>query len=130
MKEERHPLEWVMFAASSVVVLMVFGYLIFLAAREQRVGEMPVLEVICSESAKSSDGQFRVKVTVHNRGMGTAERLKGEAALQGALQSEKVDFELDRLASEASQSLYVHFQQDPGQPGRKVDGRITSFQLP
>lgn len=130
MKEERHPLEWVMLAASSLVVLMVFGYLVFLAVREERMGELPVLEVTCSQSERSSDGQFRVKVTVNNRGLRTAEHVKGEATLEGAAQPEKVEFELDRLASEATQSLYVHFQEDPGQPGRKAEGRITSFQVP
>ena len=130
MKEPRHPLEWVLLAVSTVVVLAVFAYLGFLAVREQRRGEMPILEITCSNVATSPDGQYRVLVKVKNRGLGTAEHIHGEVALEGATPSETVQFELDRLASEASRGLFVLFQGDPRQEGRKLRGRVTSFQVP
>ena len=130
MKEKRHPLEWIVLTVSALVVATLFVYLSFMAARQQRVGEMPVLELSCARAEASPDGQFRVAVKIKKRGLGTAEHLTGEAVLRGGSQPETVEFQLDRLASEASLVLYVLFQEDPGQPGRKVQARITGFQLP
>lgn len=85
-------LEWIVFAASLVLVLSILGYLVYDVAT---VGEVPPnIEVQLGQPQPQSN-HFLVPLSVTNRGGETAEGVHIEVTLEnGSKEEESADFEI------------------------------------
>lgn len=124
MKEHRNALEWFVLALSSLLTLSVFAYLIYQAVTAGSEELAPQLTVTPGEAAVTQEGQFQVPVVIRNVGTAPAEAVGVEVKLA----DETVEFEVQRLAREASTKVWVNFEHDPR--GGQVTARVTHARLP
>lgn len=130
MKEKRNAFEWLVLGLSSLLTLAIFSYLLWQALSAGNEDVMPAVTLTPQAAVEGPDGQFQVAVIAHNKGPAPAEAVGVEVTLEGAPSPEAVDFEVQRLAREASTKVWVLFAQDPRLPGRSVKARVTHSRLP
>jgi len=130
MKERRNTLEWFVLALSCVLTLSVFAYLIRQAWTAGDEELAPQVTVTPGEAVVTAEGHFQVPVVARNVGPAPAEAVGVEVKLEGAPEEEAVEFEVQRLAREATMKVWVNFDQDPRGAGRKLTARVTHARLP
>ncbi|HEX5720770.1 MAG TPA: hypothetical protein VF179_31740 [Thermoanaerobaculia bacterium] len=124
----KHPLEWIVFAVSLVVVAGTVGFLAWEAV-QGKGGDSPALLSIELGRPEPRGGAWAVPVTVHNRGDETAEGVKVEVTLEtpGA-EPEVADFEAAFVPRQSKREGWVTFRSDPAR-GR-LSGRAAGYETP
>lgn len=122
---EKHPLEWLVFAVSLVLVLGTLGYLVYDAARG---GEEPPDLVVELGAARRGSQGFRVPVTVRNRGDETAENAHIEVVLTSpGRPPETAGLDIAFVPRGSTRRGWVTFSADP--TGR-LTGRVLGYEKP
>jgi uncharacterized protein (TIGR02588 family) len=122
----KHPLEWIVFAVSLVLVAGTLGFL----AWDGFQGEgSPAALSIELGRPEPRGGTWAVPVTVRNRGDETAEGVKVEVTLEtpGA-EPETVGFEAAFVPRRSKREGWVTFRTDPSR-GR-LSGRAAGYETP
>lgn len=130
MKSEiaKHPLEWIVFAVSLVLVAGTVGFLAWDAVRSQG-GEGSTSELSVELGRpEPRGGAWAVPVTVRNRGDETAEGVKVEVILETPGAVETADFEAAFVPRRSKREGWVTFRTDPSR-GR-LSGRAAGYETP
>jgi len=124
---EKNWLEWIVFAASLVLVLSMLGYLVYDVAT---VGEVPPnIEVQLGQPQLQSN-RFLVPLSVTNRGGETAEGVHIEVTLEnGSKEEESADFEIAFLPRNSTREGWVTFKTDP-RTVEQMQARVLGFEKP
>ncbi|WP_250124560.1 hypothetical protein [Chroococcidiopsis sp. CCMEE 29] len=124
---EKNWLEWIVFAASLVLVLSILGYLVYDVAT---VGEVPPnIEVQLGQPQPQSN-HFLVPLSVTNRGGETAEGVHIEVTLEnGSKEEESADFEIAFLPRNSTREGWVTFKTDP-RTVEQMQARVLGFEKP
>jgi uncharacterized protein (TIGR02588 family) len=122
----KHPLEWIVFAVSLIVVAGTVGYLAWDAVQG---GSSPAMLAVETGKPEPRGGAWAVPVIVHNRGHETAEGVKVEVTLEtpGA-EPEVADFEVAFVPRQSQREGWVTFRRDPSR-GR-LSGRAVGYERP
>jgi uncharacterized protein (TIGR02588 family) len=124
---EKNWLEWCVFAAGSLLVLAIVGYLAFAAATStNRPAELEVR----LGSAETRGGEFAVPVTVVNRGDEAAETVLIEVQLKkrdGG--TERAALQIQLLPGGATREGTVIFRSDP-RSAADIAARAVGFERP
>lgn len=122
----KHPLEWVVFCVSLVVVAGAIGFLAWDAIHGE--GSPPALSVELGRP-EPRGGTWAVPVTVRNQGDETAEGVNVEVTLEtpGA-EPETADFEAAFVPRQSKREGWVTFRTDPSR-GR-LSGRAIGYEIP
>lgn len=129
----KHPLEWIVFAVSLVLVAGVVSFLAWDALRSAGgEGSAAVLSVELGRPEPRGE-TWAVPVTVRNRGDATAENVKVEVILETpgaepASQTETADFEAAFVPRRSQREGWVTFRNDPSR-GR-LSGRAAGYEMP
>lgn len=125
-KIAKHPLEWVVFWVSLVVVAGTVGFLVWDGVQGE--GSPPALSVELGKP-EPRDGIWAVPVTLRNQGDETAEGVNVEVTLEtpGA-QPETADFEAAFVPRQSQREGWVTFRTDPSR-GR-LSGRAVGYEKP
>ena len=110
-KVEKNSLEWCVFLLSSLLVLSVLGYLAYDAWTTTPVP--PVLELHLGRS-ESRGEYYALPITLHNRGLQTAESVRVEVVLikqDGSEERAELDFPF--VARQSTMTGHVTFVADP-----------------
>jgi len=126
-KLEKNWLEWIVFAASLVLVLSTLGYLVYDVAT---IGEVPPnIEVQLGQPQQQSN-RFLVPLSVTNRGGETAEGVHIEVTLEsGGKEQESADFEIAFLPRSSTREGWVTFKTDP-RTVEQMQARVLGFEKP
>jgi uncharacterized protein (TIGR02588 family) len=125
----KHPLEWVVFALSAVLVAATVGYLAYDAVRRDDAPPLLSVEIGQAEPRAGSQGLWRVPVTVRNRGHETAEGVRVEVTLETpGSPPETADFDVVFVPRESKREGWVTFRGDPSR-GR-LTGRAIGYEKP
>ena len=126
-KLEKNWLEWIVFAASLVLVLSTLGYLVYDVAT---IGEVPPnIEVQLGQPQPQSN-RFLVPLSVTNRGGETAEGVHVEVTLEsGGKEQESADFEIAFLPRSSTREGWVTFKTDP-RTVEQMQARVLGFEKP
>lgn len=120
VNEEKSWLEWLVFGLSSILILMVFVYLVRDACKDQ--GRPPDLRIELGSSVSSSHG-FVVPVSVTNKGDQIAQAIEIEiSTLQESRQVATLNFEF--LSSGETQKGWVGFS---GSPTHELASRVVGY---
>ena len=127
MKLEKNWLEWVVFAASLVLVLSTLGYLVYDGAR---LGNAPPNIQFQLGKPQPQLNHFIVPVSLTNQGDETAVGVQVEVVLEsGGQEQESAQFEIAFLPRHSTREGWVTFETDP----RTVDemkARVLGFEKP
>jgi uncharacterized protein (TIGR02588 family) len=127
MKLEKNWLEWVVFAASLVLVVSTLGYLVYDSAT---LGNAPPNIQFQLGKPQPQLNHFIVPVSVTNQGDETAEGVQVEVVLEsGGQEQESAQFEIAFLPRHSTREGWVTFETDP----RTVDemkARVLGFEKP
>jgi uncharacterized protein (TIGR02588 family) len=125
-KIAKHPLEWIVFAVSLVLVAGTLGFLAWDAIRGE---DSPAALSVEIGRPEPRGGAWAVPVTVHNRGDMTAESVKVEVTLEtpGA-EPERADFEAAFVPRRSKREGWVTFRSDPSRG--KLSGRAAGYSTP
>lgn len=122
----KHPLEWIVFAVSLVLVAGTVGYLAWDAVRGE---DSPAAISVELGRPEPRGGGWAVPVTVRNRGDATAEGVKVEVILETpAAESERADFEVAFVPRRSQRQGWVTFRGDPSR-GR-LSARAAGYETP
>ncbi len=126
-KLEKNWLEWIVFAASLVLVLSTLGYLVYDVAT---IGEVPPnIEVQLGQPQPQSN-RFLVPLSVTNRGGETAQGVHVEVTLEsGGKEQESADFEIAFLPRSSTREGWVTFKTDP-RTVEQMQARVLGFEKP
>jgi uncharacterized protein (TIGR02588 family) len=126
-KLEKNWLEWIVFAASLVLVLSTLGYLVYDVAT---IGEVPPnIEVQLGQPQPQSN-RFLVPLSVTNRGGETAQGVHVEVTLEsGGKEQESADFEIAFLPRSSTREGWVTFKTDP-RSVEQMQARVLGFEKP
>jgi uncharacterized protein (TIGR02588 family) len=126
-KLEKNWLEWIVFAASLVLVLSTLGYLVYDVAT---IGEVPPnIEVQLGQPQPQSN-RFLVPLSVTNRGGETAQGVHVEVTLEsGGKEQESADFEIAFLPRNSTREGWVTFKTDP-RTVEQMQARVLGFEKP
>lgn len=126
-KLEKNWLEWLVFAASLVLVLSTLGYLVYDVAT---FGEAPPsIEFQLGQPQRRSN-RFVVPVSVTNRGDETAQGVHIEVTLEsGGKEQENADFEIAFLPRHSTRKGWVTFKTDP-RSVEQMQARVLGFEKP
>lgn len=125
-KIAKHPLEWIVFAVSLVLVAGTLGFLAWDAVQGQ--GSPADLSVELGRP-EPRGGAWAVPVTVRNRGDETAEGVKVEVSLEApGAPPETADFEAAYVPRRSKREGWVTFRSDPSR-GR-LSGRAAGYETP
>jgi uncharacterized protein (TIGR02588 family) len=120
VSEEKSWLEWVVFAFSSLLILVLLGYLVYDARTDQR--RPPDLRITLGQPTPSSHG-YLVPVHVTNAGDQTAQAVELEI-VSGGEEPQSATLTYDFLASGEQRHGWVGFSREPvGLRGRVVGYR-------
>lgn len=126
-KLEKNWLEWIVFAASLVLVLGTLGYLVYDGAT---LGEVPPQIELQLGQPQSQANRFLVPVKVTNRGDETAEGVHVEVTLEsGGQEQESAEFELAFLPRHSTREGWVSFKTDP-RTAEQMQARVLGFEKP
>ncbi len=125
-KIKKHPLEWIVFAVSLVLVAGTVGFLAWDAVRGE---DSPAALSVELGRPEPRDGTWAVPVTVRNRGDITAENVNVEVTLElpGA-EPERADFDAAFVPRQSKREGWVTFRSDPSR-GR-LSGRAAGYSAP
>ena len=125
-KIAKHPLEWVIFALSLVVVAGTVGTLAWEAVRGDA---SPAALSVELGRPEPRGGAWAVPVTVHNRGDETAEGVQVEVTLEApGAAPETAGFEAAFVPRGSKRAGWVTFRSDPSR-GR-LSGRAAGYETP
>lgn len=124
---EKNWLEWVVFAASLVLVVSTLGYLVYDGAT---LGNAPPSIQFQLGKPQPQLNHFIVPVSVTNQGDETAEGVQVEVVLKsGGQEQESAQFEIAFLPRHSTRQGWVTFETNP----RTVDemkARVLGFEKP
>ena len=125
-RKHKHPLEWIVFGVSLVLVAGTVGFLAWDAARGE---DSPAALSVELGPPEPRAGVWAVPVTVHNRGDMTAEGVRVEVTLEApGTQVETADFEAAFVPRRSKREGWVTFRSDPAR-GR-LRGRAVGYENP
>ena len=128
-KVEKHPLEWIVFAVSLVLVAGTVGFLASDAVQSERRKGSPAEISVEIGRPEPRAGSWAVPVTVRNRGDATAEGVKVEVTLESpGMAPETADFEAAFVPRRSKREGWVTFRSDPSR-GR-LSGRAVGYETP
>ncbi len=111
MKPQKNPLEWLVFAASAILVAGVAAVLIVSGARSAHA---PPALVIESGPAERNGDAYRVPITVRNTGDETAEHARIEVELtRGAEVVERAELTFAFIPKRSAREGWVELHRDP-----------------
>jgi len=120
-------LEWIVFAASLVIVITTLGYLIYDGAT---AGNTPPSIQIQLSTPQQQLNHFLVPVSVTNRGDETAEGVHIEVVLESdGKEQESGEFEIAFLPRQSTRRGWVTFQTDP-HTVQQMKARVLGFEKP
>ena len=126
-KLEKNWLEWLVFAASLILVLSTLGYLVYDAAT---FGEAPPNIEFQLGQPQQRSNRFVVPVSVTNRGDETAQGVHIEVTLEsGGQEQENADFEIAFLPRHSTRKGWVTFKTDP-RSVEQMQARVLGFEKP
>lgn len=126
IKVRKHPLEWIVFAVSLVLVGGTLGFLAWDALQGE---DSPAALSVELGRPEPRDGGWAVPVTVRNRGDITAEGVKVEVTLETpGMAPETADFEAAFVPRRSKREGWVTFRSDPSR-GR-LSGRVPGYETP
>ena len=126
-KLEKNWLEWIVFAASLVLVLSTLGYLVYDGAT---LGDSPAKIEFQLGQPQPQSNHFMVPVKVINRGDETAEGVHIEVTLEsGGKEQESAEFELAFLPRHSTREGWVTFKTDP-RSVEQMQARVLGFEKP
>lgn len=126
-KLEKNWLEWLVFAASLVLVLSTLGYLVYDGAT---FGEAPPSIEFQLGQPQQRSNRFVVPVSVTNRGDETAQGVHIEVTLEsGGKEQENADFEIAFLPRHSTRKGWVTFKTDP-RSAEQMQARVLGFEKP
>ncbi len=126
-KLEKNWLEWLVFAASLVLVLSTLGYLVYDGAT---FGEAPPSIEFQLGQPQPRSNRFVVPVSVTNRGDETAQGVHIEVTLEsGGKEQENADFEIAFLPRHSTRKGWVTFKTDP-RSVEQMQARVLGFEKP
>lgn len=126
-KLEKNWLEWLVFAASLILVLSTLGYLVYDAAT---FGEAPPNIEFQIGQPQLRSNRFVVPVSVTNRGDETAQGVHIEVTLEsGGKEEENADFEIAFLPRHSTRKGWVTFKTDP-RSVEQMQARVLGFEKP
>lgn len=122
----KHPLEWIVFAVSLVLVAGTVGFLAWDGIRGEKSAADLSVELGRPEPR---GGAWAVPVTLRNRGDETAEGVKVEVLLEApGAPPETADFEAAFVPRRSKREGWVTFRTDPSR-GR-LSGRAVGWETP
>lgn len=128
-KIEKHPLEWIVFAVSLVLVGGTLGFLAWDAVRSEWGPGSPAALSVEIGRPEPRGGAWAVPVTVRNRGDETAEGVKVEVTLEApGTEPETAGFEAAFVPRRSQREGWVTFRSDASR-GR-LNGRVTGYETP
>lgn len=126
-KLEKNWLEWIVFAASLVLVLGTLGYLVYDVAT---IGETPPQIEFQLGQPQAQANRFLVPVKVINRGNETAQAVQVEVTLEsGGEEQESAQFELAFLPRHSTREAWVTFKTNP-KTVEQMQARVLGFEKP
>ena len=126
-KLEKNWLEWLVFAASLILVLSTLGYLVYDGAT---FGEAPPSIEFQLGQPQQRSNRFVVPVSVTNRGDETAQGVHIEVTLEsGGKEQENADFEIAFLPRHSTRKGWVTFRTDP-RSAEQMEARVLGFEKP
>ena len=126
-KLEKNWLEWLVFAASLILVLSTLGYLVYDTAT---FGEAPPSIEFQLGQPQQRSNRFVVPVSVTNRGDETAQGVHIEVTLEsGGQEQENADFEIAFLPRHSTRKGWVTFKTDP-RSVEQMQARVLGFEKP
>ena len=126
-KLEKNWLEWLVFAASLILVLSTLGYLVYDGAT---FGEAPPSIEFQLGQPQQRSNRFVVPVSVTNRGDETAQGVHIEVTLEsGGKEQENADFEIAFLPRHSTRKGWVTFKTDP-RSVEQMQARVLGFEKP
>jgi len=124
---EKNWLEWIVFAASLVLVVSTLGYLVYDSATSKDA--LPSIQFQLGKPQPQLN-HFMVPVSVTNQGDETAEGVQIEVVLENdGKEQESAQFEIAFLPRHSTREGWVTFETDP----RTVDemkARVLGFEKP
>lgn len=124
---EKNWLEWIVFAASLVLVMSTLGYLVYDGAT---LRDAPPRIEFHLGSPQRQLNHFIVNVSVTNRGDQTAEGVHIEVVLEsGGKEQESAEFEIAFLPRHSTREGWVTFQTDP-RTVEKMNARVLGYEKP
>ena len=121
----RTPAEWLTFAVSAAVLLVVMA----LVALQIPTEDKPPLPVARIASFGEQRGEFYVVVVeVENRGDATAENIQVSASLETDEGTVEGDQTIDFLAGEETHEVEFLFEDNPS--SGELDVRVTGYGIP
>ena len=125
-KIKKHPLEWIVFAVSLVLVAGTVGFLAWDAVQGEDSPAALSVEIGLPEPR---GGAWAVPVTVRNRGDATSEGVKVEVILEAPGSApEGAGFEAAFVPRRSQREGWVMFRSDPSR-GR-LSGRVAGYETP
>ena len=124
-KVQKNWLEWAVFAASSVLIVTLLGFLVY---ESMTIGNAPPDIHLEIGTPEERSGYFAVPVTATNKGDHTAEGVHIEVVLRGAGKEETGDFEIQFLPRRGSREAWVTFKNDPRQG--TLEARVLGYEKP
>lgn len=126
-KLEKNWLEWLVFAASLVLVLTTLGYLVYDGAT---FGNTPPSIEFQLGQPQPRKNHFMVPVSAINRGDETAEGVQIEVTLEsGGKEQESASFEIAFLPRHSTRKGWVTFKTDP-RSVEQMQARVLGFEKP
>lgn len=124
-REARTAAEWITFAVSILVLMLVAG---LIAVQTRDPDRPPLPRVVTTGAAERRGDHFVVPVTVRNDGGGTAESVQVVAELKLGDEVAEADQTIEFLAREESADLAFVFEDDPA--GGELTVRVAGFTVP
>ena len=128
-KVRKHPLEWIVFAVSLVLVGGTLGFLAWDAVQGEWGEDSPAALSVEIGRPEPRGGVWAVPVTVRNGGDATAEGVQVEVTLEApGAEPERAGFEALFVPRRSKREGWVTFRTDPSR-GR-LSGRVAGYETP
>lgn len=118
----KNRLEWTVFGASLLVIVLVAGWLVTRMAGTDRPSVR--LEITTAESRRASQG-YDLAVDVANTGDVTAESVRIEVTVPSAGGQERRDVEIEYVPYRSKRRVWVTFDADPAT--NRPAARVLSY---
>ena len=122
----RNWLEWLILLVSTVLVIVLVGYLLISGLTSQGPAAIRT-ELITADAADSPDGGWVVPLTVRNEGGTAAAAIVVEATAIVDGTEEASQLTVDLLAADSEVELVLGFS---GRPEGEVEVRVVGFETP
>ena len=124
-KVQKNWLEWSVFAASSLLIVALLGFLVY---ESLTIGNAPPDIQLEVGAPEQRSGYFAVPINATNKGDHTAEGVHIEVVLRGAGKEETGDFDIAFLPRRGSREAWVTFKNDPRQG--TLEARVLGYEKP